>query len=101
VWSLFFETNLEYHNRLVRPEWLDIFHQCDLRVTEYNVSIDDQSRNAVRGLPSIHQRFAHYDLDDLAIIYSYVLLRKARGDQGQAVVTGAMRTGTITLPSRG
>jgi hypothetical protein len=70
VWSLLFATNLEYHNRLIRPEWLDIFHQCDLRVVEYNVSIDDQSRNAVTALPSIHQRFAHYDLDDLAIVYS-------------------------------
>jgi hypothetical protein len=77
TYGLLFDTKMEYHNRLVKPEWLQIFDRCDLHVEEYNARITEISRQNVRALPRIDGRFAKYPLDDIAIIYSYVLLRKA------------------------
>jgi hypothetical protein len=99
VWRLFFETKLEYQNRIVKPEWIDIFRECGLEVAEYNAHIDDNSRKAVESLPSIHERFAQYALDDLAIIHSYVLLRKASADYERADGVHTIETEIISLPS--
>jgi SAM-dependent methyltransferase len=77
AWRLFFDTKLEYHNRLVKPEWLDVFSHAGLRVLDYEARIDDRSRESVQRLPRIAERYASYPLDDLAIYYSYVLLAKA------------------------
>jgi hypothetical protein len=73
---LLFDTRLEYHNRLVKPEWMQVFERAGLVVEEYDAVIDDSSRDSVRALPRIAPRYAGYELDDLAIVYSYVLLRK-------------------------
>jgi hypothetical protein len=97
LWRLFFETNLEYQNRIVKPEWIDIFRGCDLDVVEYNVCINDRSRAAVKGLPSISERFARYDLDDLAIVYGYVLLRKSAA--GRRNAGNAVTTEIVSIPS--
>jgi hypothetical protein len=75
AYRLLFDTQLEYHNRIVRPEWLDIFSRSGLMVQDYEAVVNEQSRASVRGLPRIAPRYARYELDDLAIIYSYVLLR--------------------------
>jgi hypothetical protein len=99
VWRLFFETRLEYQNRIVKPEWIDIFRECGLEIEEYNAHIDDQSRDAVRALPSIHPRFTCYELDELAIIHGYVLLRKADIDGGRPGSRKAVKTETISLPT--
>ncbi len=99
VWRMLFDTRLEYHNRIVKPEWIDIFRRCGLEVVEYNAHIDEQSRNAVKALPSIHERFARYEEDDLAIIHGYVLLRKADTDCGRGAAGKAIKTETIALPA--
>lgn len=97
VWRLFFETSLEYQNRIVKPEWIDLFRGAGLDVVEYNVCIDDRSRDAVRALPSISARFAPYGVEDLAVVYGYVLLRKSTA--GPACATGGITTETIAIPS--
>lgn len=95
TWRLFFQS-LEYHNRLVKPEWVDIFERCGFSIDEYNVLITDASRDALRSLPELDARFARYDPEDLAVIYSYVLTRKTAG----AETPGApFRTGSIELPA--
>jgi hypothetical protein len=68
--------SFEYHNRLVKQEWLGVFERCGLDVAEYEEYITDDSRKAIADLPHIDSRFAQYPSEDLAIIYSYVLLRK-------------------------
>ncbi len=71
-----FETKLEYHNRLVKPEWADVFRQAGLRVLEHTTLVTDESIESVRNLPSIDRRYASYPVEDLAVIYSWVLLGK-------------------------
>jgi hypothetical protein len=77
---LLFDTKLEYQNRLVKPEWLRVFDRAGLNVAEYNERISDESRAHVRSLPRIHQRYAKYSIDELAIYYSYILLNKLHPD---------------------
>jgi hypothetical protein len=86
AYRLLFDTRLEYHNRIVRPEWPEVFSRSGLRVEEYEAILNEASRASVRALPRIAPRYARYQLDDLAIIYSYVLLR------GQHDGTAGMRT---------
>jgi hypothetical protein len=97
VWQLFFETNLEYQNRIVKPEWIDLFRRSGLDVAEYNVCIDDRSREAVKALPSISERFARYDVEDLAVVYGYVLLRKSITSGPRSAAS--LKTETISLAS--
>ena len=75
-YRLFFETKLEYQNRMVKQEWLELFDQLDLEVEDYFPLIDDTSRREIAELPRIDERFARHPLDELAIIHSYVLLRR-------------------------
>ena len=84
AYRLLFDTRLEYHNRIVRPEWLEIFSRSGLRVEEYEAVINRESRASVGALPRIAPRYAQYELDDLAIIYSYVLLRNQDNGAGEA-----------------
>jgi hypothetical protein len=75
-YRLIFETNIEYHNRMVKQEWLELFRRCQLSVKEYYAYITEQSRSEIGRLPHIDSRFAKYSLEDLSILYSYVLLTK-------------------------
>jgi len=84
TYRLLFDTKLEYHNRIVRPEWLEIFAQSGLRVEEYEGVVNEQSRASVRALPRIAPRYDRYALDDVAIIYSYVLLRREDSDASKS-----------------
>ena len=61
----------------MKQEWLGIFDRCGLEVEEYFPYITDESREEIRKLPRIAERFAKYPLEELAIIHSYVLLRKS------------------------
>ena len=76
-----FDTKLEYHNRIVKPEWPAIFARAGLRVEAWDAVVTDESRRSVRDLPHIDARYACHSVDDLAVIYSYVLLRKERLDR--------------------
>jgi hypothetical protein len=82
-YRLFFETKFEFQNRMVKQEWMEVFDRCGLRVDDYYAHITDQSREQIRRLPHIDARFAKYPLEELAIIYSYVLLRKVDAAGGQ------------------
>lgn len=76
VYRLLFETKLEFQNRLVKPEWQEIFERCSLREEDRVDVITDRSREAIRDLPHLDSRFLKYPRDNLSISYSYVLLRK-------------------------
>jgi hypothetical protein len=82
TYRLLFDTRLEYHNRIVKPEWLDLFEQSGLRVLGYDEHITEESRENVRSLPRIDGRYAGYSIDELAVYYSYVLLGKEEPDAG-------------------
>jgi len=75
-YKLMFETKFEFQNRLVKKEWLKIFEQCELEVIDYYAHINEESKKQIANLPHIDSRFAKYPLEELAIIYSYILLRK-------------------------
>jgi SAM-dependent methyltransferase len=87
TYRLLFDTKLEYHNRIVKPEWLEIFDRAGLTVLDWDPVITEDSRQAVRSLPHIDRRFAGHSLDELAIVHSYVLL-EPRPD-GPAAAGGA------------
>jgi hypothetical protein len=70
-----FET-LEYQNRMVQGEWLELFERLALDVLDYYEHVTAESRQAIRQVP-IDERYRRWPLDDLAIIHSYVLLRDA------------------------
>jgi SAM-dependent methyltransferase len=72
----FFETKFEYHNRMVKEEWFDLFRSCQLSVKEYAAHVTDRSQSEIAHLPAIDPRFAKYPREDLAIQYSYFLLSK-------------------------
>jgi len=71
-----FESKFEYHNRLVMSEWFPIFEECGLAIEKYEPYITESSTEQIARLPRIDARFAKYPLEELAIIYSYVLLRR-------------------------
>ena len=72
----FFETEFEYHNRMVKEEWFELFRDIPLSVREYSANITDQTRSAIERLPHIDARFARFPREDLAIAHSYFLLAK-------------------------
>lgn len=76
-YRMFFETSFEFQNRLVKQEWLEVFRKCGLEVETYDIHITDQSRDQIRKLPHIDSRFRKYPLEELAIIHSYVVLKKS------------------------
>lgn len=73
--------SLEFHNRLVKQEWLKIFEECDLRVTDYFAHITEESKTEILNLPHIDSRFSKYPLEELAIVYSYVLMQKSNPER--------------------
>ena len=75
-YSSIFDTNFEYQNRMVKQEWLELFANTGLVVDDYYGYITNSSREQIAKLPHIDKRFAQYPREDLAIIYSYFLLRK-------------------------
>jgi len=74
-YKMIFES-FEFQSRLVKQEWLTIFERCTLEVVEHDAYITNSSRKQISNLPHIDPRFAKYPLEELATIYSYVLLRK-------------------------
>jgi hypothetical protein len=68
--------SFEYHNRFVKSEWMEFFDKCGFEVADYYPHITEESKEEIRKLPYIDPRFAKYPLEELAIVYSYVLLRK-------------------------
>jgi hypothetical protein len=91
AYRVLFDTQLEYHNRIVRPEWLEIFSRSGLKVEEYEAVVNEQSHSNVRALARIAPRYARYSLDDLAIIYSYVLLRPQASDSSDTATRAPWR----------
>jgi SAM-dependent methyltransferase len=75
-YSLLFDTKFEYQNRLTKPEWPPIFERANLEIADYYGHVTEESRAAIRSLPSIDKRFARFSEEDLAIVYSYFLLRR-------------------------
>jgi SAM-dependent methyltransferase len=80
MYHLLFDTRFEYQNRMVKSEWLPIFQRAGLRVTHYNPVITEETREEIRLLPHIDERFAQYPLDELATVHSYFLLTHASQD---------------------
>lgn len=78
IYRLLFDTKLEYHNRLLKSDWLRIFHEAGLRVIEYDARVSNASRDAVNRLPKIADKYVGIPEEELAVYYSYVLL--GRGD---------------------
>ena len=72
----FFETNFEYHNRMVKAEWYDLFREVPLTVEGYSSVATESTRSEIDRLPRIDPRFARYPREDLAAMYSYFLLAK-------------------------
>nr|WP_294528288.1 class I SAM-dependent methyltransferase [uncultured Rhodopila sp.] len=77
LYSLLFDTNFEYQNRMTKSEWLPVFERTGLKVAEYHANISDDSRRDIEALPHIDERFARYPLDELAIVHSHFLLTHA------------------------
>lgn len=72
-----FETRFEYQNRMVKSEWLSYYDRAGLAVVDYWANVTDESRQNIRQLQRIDERFAGYPLDELATVHSYFLLRAA------------------------
>jgi SAM-dependent methyltransferase len=74
-YARFFES-FEYHNRLVKQEWMEIFEDSRLSVAEFTGRITDESVNQVKALPHIDERFAKYPIEDLALTSSCFLVTR-------------------------
>lgn len=73
-YSRLFEANFEYQNRMMKSKWLPIFASAGLKVVDYWGNVTDQSRQQIRNLPHIDERFSRYPLDELATVHSFFLL---------------------------
>jgi len=77
-YRLFFENDIEFQNRMVKQEWINLFHDCHLSVKECWPYITEKSRSEITRLCHIDSRFAKYPLEDLAAMYDYVLLQRVQ-----------------------
>jgi|GEM_PF-5927935 SAM-dependent methyltransferase len=76
-YRLIFETKLQFQNRLVKAEWLSVFNDCGLIVDDYHPHITENSIKEIRKLrDKLDPRFSIYPDEELAIIHSYVTLKK-------------------------
>jgi SAM-dependent methyltransferase len=60
--------SLEYHNRMVKPEWLAAFDQARLVVEGWEPEVTEKSLSEIAALPHIDARFAGLPHADLAAI---------------------------------
>jgi SAM-dependent methyltransferase len=74
-YSRLFDTSFEYQNRMVKSEWMPVFTAAGLKVVDYWGRVTEESRQDIRNLPHIDERFSRYSLDELATVHSYFLLR--------------------------
>ena len=75
LYSKLFDTSFEYQNRMVKSEWEPVFASAALEIVDYWGRVTEQSRQDIRNLPHIDERFSRYSLDELATVHSYFLLR--------------------------
>jgi SAM-dependent methyltransferase len=75
TYSKFFETRFEYHNRMVKREWDDLFARVGFEIVEYRGRRTEQSLNEIKKLPHLDARFAPVPKEELAVFHSYYLLR--------------------------
>jgi hypothetical protein len=62
---------------LVKAEWLSVFNDCGLIVDDYHPHITENSIKEIRKLrDKLDPRFSIYPDEELAIIHSYVTLKK-------------------------
>jgi hypothetical protein len=73
-YSMLFDTNFEYQNRMVKSEWLPFFARAGLEVADYWGNVTDQTRADILALPHIDERFARHPFEELATVHSYFLL---------------------------
>jgi Methyltransferase domain len=91
----FFETDLEYHNRFVKPEWCALFQASGLSVVSWESQVTEQSRRAIAGLDHIDPRFASVPRAELAAVKSFVLLQRA-----SSAVSGTQPAATAASEQR-
>jgi hypothetical protein len=77
LYSKLFDTKFEYQNRMVKSEWMPVFARAALEIVEYWGHVTDETRQDIKNLPHIDERFSRYSLDELATVHSYFLLRPA------------------------
>jgi len=75
LYATIFETKFEYQNRMTESEWLPIFAEAGLKVVDYWGNVTDESRQQIKNLPRIGERFSSYSLDELATVHSFFLLQ--------------------------
>ena len=71
----FFETAFEYHNRMVKSEWDELFDRVGLEPVEYRGRSSAESLREIDRLPHLDARFARFPRAELGIFHSYYLLR--------------------------
>ena len=75
TYSKFFETRFEYHNRMVKREWDELFARVGFDIVEYHGRRTERSLAEIRRLPHLDKRFATLPEEELAVFHSYYLLR--------------------------
>jgi len=76
TWNTFFNPSLHYQNRLRHKEYLQLFYESGFNILEDNyyggTPSDIEQIKTVR----INKQFSNYDLNELAIRGTFIVLRK-------------------------
>ncbi len=77
TYRLLFESSLKYQNRLLWPDFRDLFESAGFTVLEETGLIDDNHLAAIERLqPELPKRFRRHPVRELAKTHSWALLRK-------------------------
>ena len=76
IWRLFFENDVQYINRIQRPEWRGLFEKAGLALVEEEVELEDLS-----GL-KIAASYSQYDQTDLSCGGLKLVHRKSSREKG-------------------
>ena len=76
-YKLFFETNFQFQNRLIKTEWEQLFEESGIKIIKYFPHQTEISLNEIKELRKvINIRFSDKSNDELSIIHSYFTLGK-------------------------
>lgn len=97
-WRWYGGSGLAYHNRLRSRDYRELFRQSGLEIVIDRQRVDDPTLNAIQsGQLPVHEEFAHYTLEELAVDYMWLGCQKPLAADATGEATASKReAGTQT-----
>jgi SAM-dependent methyltransferase len=72
VWKRYFQNDVQYINRVQRPEWLELYHRAGLE------TVEEESLSGDIGSIKVDERYKHLDQQNLQCITLWVVHEKSQ-----------------------